>query len=544
MAEASQQMRGNPVSYWVAVLVFFTAVIYFLGLDARYLSGGVEMRNAGIAAELTISHQWAVPRLNGDYCTDAPPLFHWIGGAVMRTLGRNPFAAKLPAALFGFCAVLGVFAFGRRLKFSLAASFIGAAALAASFRFFEASRACDSTTMSAALALWALYGFYSMVQAERLRYRMRWFLFYAAMMSLLGLGFGLNGLLLGAGIPLVWLLVCNLVCGKYRKPVWYGAIGGGLFLALLMALAWLLSVAQIGDDAVAGWRGFFSLRHVETLNVRGIIGFFSPWGVLVLLGLIFGLQAINRNPGAGERYFLVLALFLVPLILGMPVTAYAGAGLLVATGIGLFMEQIDVRQFAASRPLRITGKILGWLVILCVPGVMLAAIITSPYAVGLFEWFILLGPLCFVTAIVCWLRKSPRSHGIAMLAAVAGILLAFDTCVTPFANSRDSLRDVFRSAEANLRTVKNSELYFYRVFSDEVRGAALYYLGRRVPILDREEELKGLERMQAQAFILSGNKESGFEGIGMPRKLRMDGAVVELGLYQLAKVKYNYAGGL
>lgn len=544
MAEASQQMRGNPVFYWVAVLVFFTVVIYFFGLDARYLSGGVEMRNAGIAAELTISRQWAVPRLNGDYCIDAPPLFHWIGGAAMKTLGRNPFAAKLPAAFFGFCAVLGVFALGRRLHFSLAASFVGAVALASSFRFFEASRSCDSVTMSAALVLWAIYGFYSMVQAERLRYRMRWFLFYAVMMSLLGLGFGFVGLLLGAGIPLVWLSVSNLVCGKYGKPVWYGAIGGGIFLALLGAQVWLLSVVQIGDDVLPGWREFFRLRHVETLNLRGIISFFSPWGVLALLGLIFGLQAINRNPREGDRYFLILTLLVVPLIFAMPLTAYVGAGLLVAAGVGLFTEQIDVRQFAASRPLRITGKILGWLVILCVPGVMLAAIITSPYAVGLFEWFILLGPLCFVTAIVCWLRKSPRSHGIAMLAAVAGILLAFDTCVTPFANGTFSLRDVFRSAETNLKTVKHSELYFYRVFSDEVRGAALYYLGCRVPILDREEELKGLERRQAQTFILAGNKESGFEKIGMPRQFRMDGAVVELGLYQLAKVKYNYAGGL
>ncbi len=534
---------GVAARHWVATLILFTAAVFFLGLDARYLYGADEMRNAGIAADLTMSRYWTVPRLNGDYFIAMPPLFYWTAGAVMKVLGCADYAAKIPAGLFGMASVLGVFALARRLEYSSFISFLGAVSLATSFKFFELSRGCFSDTMLVAFVVWGVYGFYAMVNADRLRYRMRWFLFYTLMLAGSGLCHSFYVMLLLSGITLTWLAVCNLVCAKYRKPVWYGAVAGGLALALLIPVVWLMSVEKISDGNpwLSGWMYFFSYNGNFFLNPKNILGFYSPWGFVALIGLPLVIMEINRNPVESDKKFLLLSFLFLPLIFGFPLPAYAAMALFFGAALEILSRSFNLEFWEQYRGIRIFARVLGWLIIVFIPLMCIGTVAGNYRVMALFEWYILLAPLCSIAAAVLWLRRSPRSRCIAMLVALLGVMLMIDTYLRPLGNSRYSLKDIFRSAEVNLQLTGSTHIYLYELFEDEIVGAAEFYLKRRVRILDSKEEIEYLENHRVPAFIVAADKRPGFEQIGSSREVRRPVEDVRIGLYQLKKGKYNYA---
>lgn len=59
-----------------------------------------ETRHAQIAREMTMTGEYAVPRLAGKVYVDKPPMYHWLTVCSYGLLGRTDlFAARLPSAI-------------------------------------------------------------------------------------------------------------------------------------------------------------------------------------------------------------------------------------------------------------------------------------------------------------------------------------------------------------------------------------------------------------------------------------------------------------
>jgi 4-amino-4-deoxy-L-arabinose transferase-like glycosyltransferase len=101
-----------PASY----LVLFVAllVLYGLGNSTLPLIDRDEPRFAEASREMLQSGDWIIPRVNGEYRFDKPPLIYWCQAGAMRVFGQNDFAVRFPSAVFAAATALLTAAWGRR----------------------------------------------------------------------------------------------------------------------------------------------------------------------------------------------------------------------------------------------------------------------------------------------------------------------------------------------------------------------------------------------------------------------------------------------
>ena len=105
------QYRSNFIK-----LLIFAVIILFCGLTVRELFSGDETRVAGIIAQMSLDHDYVMPKLNGRPFLEYPPLYYQVGSICFDWFGFCDAAAKLPSVLSAFAAGLLVFLFAKRLK--------------------------------------------------------------------------------------------------------------------------------------------------------------------------------------------------------------------------------------------------------------------------------------------------------------------------------------------------------------------------------------------------------------------------------------------
>ncbi len=501
------------------MLAVFAAVVCFIGLDARALTGPEENRDAGIAAEMTISRNWTIPRLNGSYYIANPPLFYWVDGAAMKLLGRNAIAAKLPAAVFGFAAIFLVYALCRRFGFQKFAAFGAAVFFAGNTTFWEYARSCGANTMLIAFALAAWYSFLAMSDSERLRYRMRWFIAYAASLCLLGLSHGIYTVLAVSAVIAAWLMI-NFI--RLRENDWrqWAALGGGAVIAVIPLVIWVMSL--IARDEMVHWSHFIYYNHKTMAKNNTFI---------VLTLIIYSLFSYWKNPEENKISLLITCGILVPLLMGVNVLFACSIPIVLA---GLCKYWLVEEDLLSSPKLPLALIVMGWFAILAGLALLALGVVSDFYSFSL-SWYFLLAPLMLILAIVLWCRKSYASKSVGALALICALALTGDTFLFPLNNSRNSMRDLFGSAEQNLRLTGSKYLYL-ATYDDPVRGAAVFYLGQRVPLLDSFEDIKYFEKHQVPAFIITSEQKPELETVIKPGRWP--------GLFQIAKVQYKYAGGI
>src|SRR5260370_29018638 len=83
-------------------LLFFlgAALLYSLGNWSLLLIDRDEPRFAEASREMRQSGDFLLPRLNGQYRFDKPPLIYWCQVLAYDILGENDFAARLPTVIF------------------------------------------------------------------------------------------------------------------------------------------------------------------------------------------------------------------------------------------------------------------------------------------------------------------------------------------------------------------------------------------------------------------------------------------------------------
>jgi len=279
------------------------ALLWFAPLDGRRLHHPDEGRYAEIAREMLVSGDWVTPRLNGLKYFEKPPLQYWLTAASYAAFGVHDWSARLPAALFGWLAVIAVGYAGYRIA-DATTGLYAAATLAASVWQIGISH---YLSLDAVLSGWLALALAAFVIAQSgtrsAADRRRW---------MLGAWIAIAGAVLTKGpvglvIPGAALVVYSLATRDYA--IWRRVhLLPGVCLALALCLPWFVAVSARNPEFA---RFFFIHEHVERFLTtehrrEGAWWYFIPLLVLGLLpwtGLLVGVRSAWRDAPRAENGF-------------------------------------------------------------------------------------------------------------------------------------------------------------------------------------------------------------------------------------------------
>jgi 4-amino-4-deoxy-L-arabinose transferase-like glycosyltransferase len=304
----------------VYLLLFFvgTLALYSIGNWSLPLIDRDEPRFAEASREMRQSRDFIVPRLNGDYRFDKPPLIYWCQVLSYDLFGENDFAARLPSTVFAALTAVATTVFATRIYGNRIGAWAGVL-FATSLQVFIHARAAVADmplVFFFLLATWADW--------ERTRSPKPdgwWWTFYIA----LGLGFLAKGP--AALLPALFGPVQRLLT---RVP---GKIN--LRSSLLGALITLFVIGLWGVPALIATNGEYlqvglgkhviqrSLHPLESHGLSGVAGYllslpfylfatlvsFFPWCLFLPLTI----KRLWSKREADESYLLgpILIVFLL-----------------------------------------------------------------------------------------------------------------------------------------------------------------------------------------------------------------------------------------
>ncbi len=252
------------------LILFFLAatLLYSIGNWSLPLIDRDEPRFAEASREMRQSGDFIVPRLNGDYRFDKPPLIYWCQVLSYDLLGENDFAARLPSALFAALTAAVTLVFAARIYGSRIGIWAGVL-FATSFQVFIHARAAVADmplVFFFLLATWADW--------ERRKFpkcAVWWWTFYLS----LGLGFLAKGP--AALLPALFGPIQYLITRQPRKIDYRSS--------LLGALVTLATIGFWGIPALIATHGEYlqvglgkhviqrSLHPMESHGLPGIVGY-------------------------------------------------------------------------------------------------------------------------------------------------------------------------------------------------------------------------------------------------------------------------------
>ncbi|MGH9446384.1 MAG: ArnT family glycosyltransferase, partial [Terriglobia bacterium] len=269
-----------------SLLVAIAACLFFIGLGRLPLLEPDEGRNAEIAREMLVSHDWITPHYDSLTCLDKPAFFFWAVAASFRCFGFNEWAARLPSALFALATVLLVWSMARRMWGRELGLYAGIVLATSPLVFGFARFVIFDIPLTFFVAL-ALFCFWLDSQAG---FGRLW-LDVAAFASM-GIAALIKGPV-GFLIPLITVAVYQALLGKFGqlKRVRWAA---GWLVFLVITLPWFIEVSihNPGFPQYAFWRESL-LRFTSGAHMHRsagpwyyipvyLVGFF-PWSFFLLL---------------------------------------------------------------------------------------------------------------------------------------------------------------------------------------------------------------------------------------------------------------------
>ncbi len=288
------------------------AVFCAFGLFDHSLWSSNDTREGAMIREMVRENIWVAPSFNGQYYLEKPPLLHWTAVVFCRMADRvNEGLVRLPAALFGFGALLLIGAWARALgqtRAGLPAAFM----CATSALYFEYSRIVLTDAALTCAVILALYLFWRGYSAKRFA----WYVFLPFLV-VSALAFYAKGLI---GPGLIWVAVALFLCIRRE---WKLIFGLGFAFALIFTvslLPWVWALWKTGGmDFLHGvfWENQFGrflafndpalpldpyYVHKESIfyYLKNIPLRLLPWTLLVLPALWhwFRPGRIRRDPAA------------------------------------------------------------------------------------------------------------------------------------------------------------------------------------------------------------------------------------------------------
>ncbi len=233
------------------------AVVFAFGLFDHSLWSANDSREGAMIAEMLRTGTWVTPVFNGLPYLEKPPLMHWTGVLLCKIFGTvNEGLVRLPAALFGFGAVVMAYLWAREMgreRAGLAAAFM----CAISVQYFEYSKVVLTDTSITFMVVLSFYLFWKAYSAAG-----RKLLLYTVFVTISALSFYAKGLL---GPGCVWVGVCAFLLYRRRWKLLFMLPFLFLPVFILILLPWAASLWRTGGIEmirVAFWDNQFG-RFLE-----------------------------------------------------------------------------------------------------------------------------------------------------------------------------------------------------------------------------------------------------------------------------------------
>ena len=301
------------------LLFFFgAALLYSLGNWSLPLIDRDEPRFAEASREMRQSGDFLLPRLNGEYRFDKPPLIYWCQVLAYDILGENDFAARLPSVIFAALTAVTTLIFSSRI-FGPRIGLWSGILFATSLQVFIHSRAAVADMPLVFFFLTATWADW-----ERLRKPDSAFWRWTFYLSL-GLGFLAKGPV--ALLPVFFAPIQSFLNHSPYRFRFRTAIQGGVVVLVVIGLWGVPAlIATHGEYLKIGIGRHVLLRSLQPMEnhgVAGILGYvlflpyypavtffsFFPW-CLFLPGCAKRLWA-HREPDENYLVGPILIVFLV-----------------------------------------------------------------------------------------------------------------------------------------------------------------------------------------------------------------------------------------
>jgi 4-amino-4-deoxy-L-arabinose transferase-like glycosyltransferase len=274
-----------------AIIACLSAMILFSRLHLGDLSGYDDAAYAHEGRGVLATGDWWGLRLNGYLDFDKPPLFVWMVAISFKLLGVSDFAAKFPAALFGFGTILLVYFIARELSDNYWLPVLSMLVMAGTQYFLKYSMHAMTCVPFAFLFLVAVYCY------ARALTQPGWFV-------PCGLAIGLAELTRSPmGLLPLGIVFSHMVLTKRTPLLKSRSLWCGLLLAILLPAIWLISeysrygdaflrghLSNLADHALAVGRGE---KPESRAWAAGLLTYplllaklYWPWLPLMLMGLV------------------------------------------------------------------------------------------------------------------------------------------------------------------------------------------------------------------------------------------------------------------
>ena len=489
-------------------LLVCSLVIFLAGLGRRHLWDADEPRVAGITTEMAMSGDWIVPKLNGKPFLEKPPMYYWIAAPIFNLLGGTTFSVRIPSALAAIGGLLLVFVLAHKMGFSHYAAFTSVLVLATFTRYWGMGRKCVIDMMLCLFTTGAMVCLFIVVRSNERR--LLWGAGFVLSLSCAILTKGLVGLVIPLSAIVVWLVVTK----KFSLRLWIILLVGSI-LSLVPAGIWFWRLSlQLGAQTayevmLANNLGRFSggyAQHVEPFYYYILKSppDFLPWLLFVPIAIIIHFRRI-RHEGKDSPSLFVILWFVVPSLL-LSISAgkrfiymlplFPAAALFIGTALAAVIEGKE----KATNWFNLPSGILVWTTIVASLGLFFTYLYYSqPFTI----WLLLfIAGACFGLLAERKLSKRDFKGFLRILApALISVFLAFDTAIAPVHNKEESFEPLFSYCKKLM-----SEGYEISLLGpkERVSGAAVFYLGKRIPeFIDAEEMLKFLELHDKKVAVIN-----------------------------------------
>lgn len=213
-------------------LFFFCLFVLFYGLGGAALFEPTEGRNAEIAREILLTHDWVTPHDNFIPVLDKPIFFHWLIAIGYKLFGLSEWSARLPSALAGLGSVALIYLLARKFLGLWEALWSGLI-LITSLQFFALSRIVLFDMPLTFFITLSLYCFYWGANSDaRLKKR----IFYLAMYAAMGLATLIKGPI-GVFLPAMVIVPYMVILRKWFLLRELDLVPG-LILFLIIVAPW------------------------------------------------------------------------------------------------------------------------------------------------------------------------------------------------------------------------------------------------------------------------------------------------------------------
>ena len=282
-----------------AILIFGLALM-LSGNWLLPLTDRDETRFAEASREMLQRHDYVVPWFNGAWRFDKPILIYWCQSASYRVFGENPFAARLPSAIFTTLTAWLLVRWGRKIADAKTALMAGGIFLLG-LHVAIIGRVATADMALVFFCTLALWSGWELTRPEQPTRKLCWGIFYVA----LALGFLAKG-------PVAWLPFGGVLLGRlFRKDSFrlpFLATVAGLVVTLALTAAWAIPALQqtngeffkigIGEHVVHRSTGVN-----DGHGLAGILGFIATTPLYFLTFFVSFFPWSTKVPSALKRWW-------------------------------------------------------------------------------------------------------------------------------------------------------------------------------------------------------------------------------------------------